>query len=446
VTFAPSYLTLNRDSDLDDRINENRRRREKDYPEAWGGPNSWVSRFEIGSFLVAPTIARIVESRSARVLEIGCGQGQKALSYAPFVGSLLGVDINGDLISFAKTARSRMNSPNTEFETCEANDIKRILTNDEFDIVVLYAVIEHLTPNERLDLLATIWGNLKESGLILIGETPNRISSFDMHTSNLPFVDALNDEYYLKYVETFSPRKDWQTHMSAYQNRWLGSYRAGRGVSFHEFDLLLGKQGDIGAHITWDSFSSLARIAYPLRSSELGILEETRWQGNRIDQSFCRYWIEAVIAKKLNDSARTHREFSLLRPRSERGLAMGFDECGLRAYGLRGRWQSLKFDLPGGAHAFQLIVDVDASEGDFEVRDQRGKTMEEFSVSTLRAANYPGQRYVVLDRIAPQGTTSITLRPTRSKSWIVTGGMGVFGAGSLGPLDRRTPRILGKNF
>lgn len=438
---GPTYLTCSHDPDLDARIREYQRKREADFPEAWGGENSWVSRFEAGCFVLAPTIGKLPGASRARVLEIGCGQGQKALSYAPFVGSVMGIDIDGELLSYAKNATARMKSPNVAFDQIEAKDVSRILEEDEFDIIVLYAVLEHLTPSERQDLLAAVWSHLRDDAHLIIGETPNRISSFDMHSTWLSFVDALNDDYYVQYVNRFTPRTDWRPYVDRFQDPILGSYRAGRGVSFHEFDLLLEKMAEIGNYVVADSFPSLTRSLYPLRHSEWAMLHETRWQGNHIDQFFSRYWLEGVISKKADPARRRKREFSFLVPKPSQEITKGFDEHGLRSYGLRGREHSISFDLPTDAHTYQTFFDL-RSIGRIEISNQTAEVLEIIDVADLRTIARPGMNYAPLDRLAPQGTTMITIRPANSDSVVITGDIGVFGIPSLGALDPRTPKIL----
>lgn len=436
-----TYLTSQHDSDLDARIEEYRRRRERDFSEAWSGPNSWTSRFDAGCFVLSPVMARLAGAGKARVLEIGCGQGQKVLSYAPFVGSVLGIDLDGDHISFAKNAAWKMNSPNVAFDQVEANDVRKILDKDRFDIIVVYAVMEHLTPIERLDLLSNIWSSLDDHGLIIMGETPNRIASCDMHSSFLPFVDSLIDEYYLQYVDRFTPRDDWRPYVGRYEDRILGSFRAGRGVSFHEFDLHFGKAGEAGNFIVGDSFGALTRNMYPLRRSEIALMDEFRWQGNNIDQFFSRYWLEGIISKNPSPQNRTQREFSLVSPSLPFDVARGFDLNGLRVYGLKSKEQAVTFDLPPSAHAYQLLFDVRSRAGRAEIVDQHGEMLEVINIAELASIVFPGGSYAAIDRTVAPGTTAITVRP-EADSVVVTGDLGVFGVGSLGPLDERTPKIL----
>jgi len=440
MSLGPTFLTTTHSQELDDRIYQNIRDRQERFPEAWSGPNSWVSRFEVGSHYVAPVIARLPNAKNLRVLEVGCGQGQKALCYAPFVDSVVGIDLEESLIDYAKLSLDKMQTKNVSFECVEANHVSKILREDKFDLVVLYAVLEHLTPSERLSLLSTLFDHLADEGMIYVGESPNRIASFDMHTSHLPYVDALENELYIPYLEKFSSREDWHRYVGKFDDRVLGSYRAGRGVSFHEFDLVLGKMGAIGDHIVSDSFSALPRNMYPIRSSEMAIADTVRFNGNSIDQLFSRYWLEGIISKTPVPQSRKNREFTLLPPVIENGFTKGFEAHGLRAYGIKGRDRAVYFKLPPQTHTFQLYVE--ASSSNLEITREAGETLEVLNMAEIRPATFNNQRYIAIDRVVPPGVHEISVRCESRDGTAVIGDLGVFGAGTVGPLDPRTPMVL----
>ncbi len=97
-------------------------------------------------------------------------------------------------------------------------------------------------------------------------------------------------------------------------------------------------------------------------------------------------------------------------------------------------------------HALQRLhatrsIDVRSGEGQAQMVDQRGEVLEEIDVAELASILFPGGSYAALDRTVPPGTNTITLRPA-GDSVIVVGDLGVFGVGSLGALDPRTPKIL----
>jgi S-adenosylmethionine-dependent methyltransferase len=65
---------------------------------------------------------------------------------------------------------------------------------DTADAVLLYAVLEHQHPLERLETLTRCWDLLRPGGVLIVVETPNRIVYFDPHTSLLPFFAMLPPE------------------------------------------------------------------------------------------------------------------------------------------------------------------------------------------------------------------------------------------------------------
>lgn len=440
--LRPTSLTLNRSDDIDERVRENIARRSERFPEAWEGQNSWVSRFEIGAYYVAPLFAQLTAKPDSRVLEVGCGQGQKALSYLPFVGSVLGIDIDADHVDYANRAAEAMGAPNAEFRHVKADDVATILQSDQFDVVVLYAVLEHLTPAERLNLLGTIWSHLRDDGLILIGETPNRIASFDAHTTNLQFVDTLTNELYFEYTDNFTSRTDYREFMSRFNDKCIGSYRAGRGVSFHEFDLMFGRQGGISEYIICDSYNALLRNAYPLSRSENSFLDMFRWHRYPIHQCFSRYWIELFLRKTPGSA---NRHFYIQDPIPSNNTLSGCDAYGLNAYGVGHEHAPLTFNVPKGTTEFQLMFDVAESVGAVELLDQSDKVVEILDFEDLKSRVPEFQRYVVLDRPRASDCDQLTLRPLGAKSRFISGGLGLFGAEPTDPRDPRNPKILSRD-
>jgi len=104
-----------------------------------------------------------------------------------------------------------------------------------------------MTYDERLASLADCWRMLPPGGLLCCLDTPNRLWHVDRHTSHLPFFHWLPDPLAVRYAR-FSPY--------APLRRVLGDFkptpgneeqliRAGRGVSFHEFELAIAPVADL---------------------------------------------------------------------------------------------------------------------------------------------------------------------------------------------------------
>jgi hypothetical protein len=291
-------------------------------------------------------------------------------------------------------------------------------------------------------LLRTLWAHVRDDGVVLVGETPNRVASFDSHTTNLQFVDILTNELYLDYTSHFSPRTDYRDFMSRFDDKLMGSYRAGRGVSFHEFDLMFGTQGAITPHIFSDSFNALLRNAYPISKAELSFLDMFRWHQFPVDQVFSRYWIEMFLKKSANGASANARSFAIQNPTHGENQVIGCDIYGLPAFGLPGPSSFLTFDVPNSTTGIQFMFDVGESTGAVEVFDQSARVFEIFEIEDLRSRVPEFQRYVAVDRPLSPGCEQLTIRPLGAASRVISGGLGLFGAPPLGPLDPRNPRIL----
>ena len=62
---------------------------------------------------------------------------------------------------------------------------------DGVDLVLLYALLEHQTLDERIETLRLAERIVRPGGAIVVTETPNRLTYVDRHTSQLPFFHLL---------------------------------------------------------------------------------------------------------------------------------------------------------------------------------------------------------------------------------------------------------------
>ncbi len=112
---------------------------------------------------------RSPQSPTARVLDIGCGEGLGTWLLAAECGYAKGVDFDADLIAVAKK-----NWPIEKAEfTCE--DVLT-MRSGEFDAAVSFDVIEHILPANADAFLRGIAAQLTPFGLAIIG-TPNVTSA-----------------------------------------------------------------------------------------------------------------------------------------------------------------------------------------------------------------------------------------------------------------------------
>jgi 2-polyprenyl-3-methyl-5-hydroxy-6-metoxy-1,4-benzoquinol methylase len=108
-------------------------------------------------------------SPSARVLDVGCGDGQFALAVAASgARRVLGLDFDGEAVARAREAAARSGLP-CEFRE---EDVGKLSAEEPFDFVVLNDVTEHLSDRELRRLLTEIRDVLEDGGELII-HTPN---------------------------------------------------------------------------------------------------------------------------------------------------------------------------------------------------------------------------------------------------------------------------------
>lgn len=205
-----------------------------------------------------PWASRYVDFSGARVLEIGCGTGSSTAAFAEVSREVFGYDIVLNSVQGAERRLAIMGVGNAHVVHEQAARVLERVTREHaagVDVIVLYAVLEHMTIAERFEALGAYWNLLRPGGVVIIGDTPNRLIFNSQHTSGLPFFDWLPDEVALRYFDR-SPRagfvdemrrvtRDTPSKASEVLDRW------GRGVSYHEFELALG---DLNRIVVGDGF------------------------------------------------------------------------------------------------------------------------------------------------------------------------------------------------
>uniref|UniRef100_UPI0040562D11 class I SAM-dependent methyltransferase n=1 Tax=Candidatus Electronema sp. TaxID=2698783 RepID=UPI0040562D11 len=199
---------------------------------------------------VVPWVARHIDLRDKTLVEIGSGTGSSTAAFAHFVAKIDGYDIDAQALAGARARLEVMGLRNTALHLVKADELvaalRRNHAEEGADIVLLFAVLEHQTIRERHETLKLCWELLKLGGLLVVTETPNLLHYTDLHTSELPFLHLLPSELYARYADR-SPREGFGkgfANFAAISVEELDTaiMRWGRGVSFHDFELAIGKQ------------------------------------------------------------------------------------------------------------------------------------------------------------------------------------------------------------
>ncbi len=195
---------------------------------------------------VMPWIQRVFDLRGARVLEIGSGTGSSGAAIANVAGEVLGIEPKERCLDVARTRTKIMGLDNIRFLQSTSPEIFESLDDElspPLDAVMLSAVLEHQTVPERIQTLRRSWECLRPGGVMIVAESPNRLTYMDGHTSRLMFFDMLEEELALRAV-SFSPRRSFVSVMQACADEsWQAAremlVRRGRGISYYDFDVAL---------------------------------------------------------------------------------------------------------------------------------------------------------------------------------------------------------------
>jgi 2-polyprenyl-3-methyl-5-hydroxy-6-metoxy-1,4-benzoquinol methylase len=259
------------------------------------------TRYTEGRNCYLPWLEHHFDLAGKTVLEIGCGTGSSAVAFARRAERVIAYDIDGNSVDAARERCRIMEIDNAEFHTAPAETLCNLVASRHatgVDVVLLSAVLEHCTLEERLLYLRTCWGLLKPGGVMVVTETPNRLYHFDYHTSFLPFFNALPDELARLYAER-SPREDFVRRVARDQtpeDARESLTRYGRGVSYHEFELAMG---DLDGLIIADGWDAEVLRFRPLQPAEEKLKETVETAGYGIHPGFLRRDIDLVFRRPM---------------------------------------------------------------------------------------------------------------------------------------------------
>ncbi len=193
---------------------------------------------------VLPWISEAFDLSGKSVLEIGCGTGSATVAFARRAGSVRAYDISAASLEAAKERARLLGVPRIDFRLLDRAWAQTERASEGFaqqqeptDVVLLIALLEHLTIPERLNALRSAWKILKPNGILVVYDTPNRLAYFDSHSFFLPFFHCLPDQLAIQYAtKSARPYFSIDERGDVIENL----YRLGRGVSYHEFDLAIG--------------------------------------------------------------------------------------------------------------------------------------------------------------------------------------------------------------
>lgn len=265
------------------------------------GMNSFdLARIASALFYYRPMLAELLQpAKNKVVVEIGSGWGLEALAWADLFASYVGIEITPHA---AETSQRDFREHGLKNARAIAGNAEAVLQQskqfgiDQVDVLILYAVLEHLTLPERKSILQLAQEIYLAGGAVLIAESPNRLSAYDAHSFQLPFVEWLPVELLSEYVHK-SPREDLKELLSQAtpEKRHETLYRLGRGISFLEFECFWDRLPLESVRFVNDGYSAELLNLEPYRREEWQLLNFCAENGIDVHRIFSRYWIEGIF-------------------------------------------------------------------------------------------------------------------------------------------------------
>ena len=258
---------------------------------------NWDERFAYVQGAFAPWIETTGPLDGAFVVEFGCGTGAVSAAMATRARRVYGLDIDDAAVREAKEHAASRRLTHVTF----ASGAFEMLLNEvrslghDIDVLLLFAVLEHMTVAERLRLLELARDSLRADSRIVVIEMPNRLLWWDYHTAELPFFGMLPDELALRYA----PRSARTEFVEGITRALKGSedgavlelYRHGRGVSFHEFDLVFA---DFPQCVLACNYEVELMRHRPVHREELYLARFLKRAAPHIPPAFSRYYIDFI--------------------------------------------------------------------------------------------------------------------------------------------------------
>lgn len=193
---------------------------------------------------VIPWLSDAKPLSGTNILEIGCGTGSSTVALAEQGANVTAIDIDAASLTVAKD-RCQLYGLKVDFVNNNAVAVGQIFADQHFDLIIFFAALEHMHFKERIAAIKSTWDMLSMNDLWCVIDTPNRLWYFDDHTAQLPFFHWLPDDLAFAYSR-FSPRKPFcQAYREQSEETTANFLRHGRGVSFHEFDIAIGKTEEL---------------------------------------------------------------------------------------------------------------------------------------------------------------------------------------------------------
>jgi hypothetical protein len=388
-----------------------------------------LSRVASALFYYRPLLQRLLKpTQSKTVVEIGSGRGLKAVSWADLFANYIGIELDTVRAEQSRELLKQLCVRNARIITDNAEKVLKSPQQygiEKIDLLVMYAVLEHMTLAERRSVLQLADEVCKNGGHVLIAESPNRLSRFDSHSFQLPFVESLPSELLAQYVAN-SKREDLKEELYKATADEVPEtlYRLGRGISFHEFECAWGKEtlDDIG--ILNDGYSTELLNLQPFCREEWDLLRFCVDNTVGVRRMFTRYWIEGIFSGNSHPTANDKASYLnpaqiTSKPALERRKFWELDEVTI----LSGEEIQVQISNESSSSTPLLLIDISRSSGMVDVCPRGGGASYDIDLAEIKNARLPSWHTQVALPIQTSGATELRITPKGQASLLTCQGI-----------------------
>lgn len=249
---------------------------------------------------VIPWLSRVIDLSGKLVVEFGSGTGAIASVFAQHGAIVHGYEIEAPSVEAARGRASVLGLDNCQFTLVRPEELPVAVQAEwegKADMAMFFAVLEHTTHDEAINLIKSAWSCLKPGGLLVVTDTPNRLSYYDYHTSNMPFYYNMSDEMVATEVWR-SPRDGFKQDFAGRpmdDAQRISLVRWGRGVSYHAFESAIGS--DVHKFVILPGYEKEITDAWPIMLEDTIMMTYFKAKPIHAHDAFARTALNLVLRK-----------------------------------------------------------------------------------------------------------------------------------------------------